>query len=204
MAAHVGTLAAGTRLWRIHSGAPDRGALTLNQTPAGAGSGRFHSSDGSYHYSYFGEDISTCIAETYCRSLPLDDRVPRILRRAKLSGRVLSQVTVTDDVLVALVHGSHLATIGQDTWLTKCDPVDYGTTRDWATAILGGTDGILGLKYRARNDEAKFSVVMTIGADTGVGLCDLMTVSQGPITLDDRAGLELVRSHLAKYNATVI
>lgn len=204
MAAHVGTLAAGTRLWRIHSGAPDRGALTLNQTPAGAGGGRFHSSDGSYHYSYFGEDISTCIAETYCRSLPLDDRVPRILRRAKLSGRVLSQVTVTDDVLVALVHGSHLATIGQDTWLTKCDPVDYGTTRDWATAILRGTDGILGLKYRARNDEDKFSVVMTIGADTGVGLCDLMTVSQGPITLDDRAGLELVRSHLAKYNATVI
>ncbi len=183
---------------------PNRGALTLNPTPAGAAGGRFDSADGSYHYSYFGEDISTCIAETYCRSLPLDDHLPRILRKAKLAGRVLSQVTVTDDVPVALVHGSHLAAIGQDTWLTKCDPVDYRTTRDWAAAILHGTDGVLGIKYRARNDEDKFSVVMAIKPNAGVGLPDLMTVSRGPIVLDDRAGLELVRSHLAKYNATLI
>ncbi|PBC47642.1 hypothetical protein CJ177_42720 [Rhodococcus sp. ACPA1] len=202
--AHVGSLTAGTKLWRIHSGDPSRGVLTLNPTPAGAGGGRFDSSDGSYHYSYFGEDISTCIAETYCRSLPLDDHVPRILRKAKLAGRVLSQVTVTDDVPVALVHGSHLAAIGQDTWLTKCDPVDYRTTRDWAASILHGTDGVLGIKYRARNDEDRFSVVMTIKPNAGAGLHDLMAVSRGPIVLDDRAGVELVRSHLAQYNATVI
>ncbi|KXX54189.1 RES domain-containing protein, partial [Rhodococcus sp. LB1] len=145
-----------------------------------------------------------CIAETYCRSLPLDDHIPRILRKAKLAGRVLSQVTVTDDAPVALVHGSHLAAIGQDTWLTKCDPVDYRTTRDWAASILHGTDGVLGIKYRARNDEDRFSVVMTIKPNAGVGLHDLMAVSRGPIVLDDRAGVELVRSHLAKYNATVI
>ncbi|MDV7088992.1 RES family NAD+ phosphorylase [Rhodococcus opacus] len=107
MTAHIGSLTAGTKLWRIHSGDPNRDVLTLNPTPAGATGGRFDSSDGSYHYSYFGEDISTCIAETYCRSLPLDDHIPRILRKAKLAGRVLSQVTVTDDVPVALVHGSH-------------------------------------------------------------------------------------------------
>ncbi|MGW4335753.1 RES family NAD+ phosphorylase [Rhodococcus koreensis] len=74
---HVGSLTAGTKLWRIHSSDPNRGVLTLNPTPAGAGGGRFDSSDGSYHYSYFGGDISACIAETYCRSLPLDDPVPK-------------------------------------------------------------------------------------------------------------------------------
>ncbi|MHA4853848.1 RES family NAD+ phosphorylase [Rhodococcus sp. MSC1_016] len=204
MTAHVGSLTAGTKLWRIHSADPDRDVLTLNPTPAGAGGGRFDSSDGSYHYSYFGEDISTCIAETYCRSLPLDDHVPRILRKAKLAGRVLSQVTVTDDVPVALVHGSHLAAIGQDTWLTKCDPVDYRTTRHWAASILHGTAGVLGIKYRARNDEDRFSVVMTIKPNAGVELHELMAVSRDPIKLDDRAGLELVRSHLAQYNATLI
>ncbi|TCN53558.1 RES domain-containing protein [Rhodococcus sp. SMB37] len=134
----------------------------------------------------------------------MDDHVPRILRKAKLAGRVLSQITVTDDIPVASAHGAHLAAIGQDTWLTKCDPVDYRTTRDWAAAILRGTDGILGIKYRTRNDEDRFSVVMTITPDAGVGLRDLMAVSHGPITLDDRAGVELVRSHLAAYNATVL
>ncbi|GAF47507.1 RES family NAD+ phosphorylase [Rhodococcus wratislaviensis] len=129
----------------------------------------------------------------------------RILRKTKLAGRVLSQVTVTDDVPVTLVHGSHLAAIGQDTWLTKCDPVDYRTTRDWAASILDETTkGVVGIKYRARNDEDKFSVVMTIKPNVGVGLHDLMAVSRGPIKLDDRAGLELVRSHLATYNAPVI
>ena len=47
-------------------------------------------------------------------------------------------------------------------------------------------------------------VVMTIKPNAGVGLHDLMAVSRGPIMLDAKAGLELVRSHLAKYNATVI
>ena len=104
----------------------------------------------------------------------------------------------------SLVHGSHLAAIGQDTWLTKCDPVDYRITRDWAASVLRGTGGVLGIRYRARNDEDRFSVVMTINPTAGVGLHDLMTVSRGPIMLDDRAGLELVRSHLAQYNATLI
>lgn len=45
---------------------------------------------------------------------------------------------------------------------------------------------------------------MTITPDAGVALDDLMTVTQGPIALDDRAGFELVRSHLARCNATVL
>ena len=45
---------------------------------------------------------------------------------------------------------------------------------------------------------------MTIKPNAGVGLHDLVAVPRGPIMLDDRDGLELVRSHLAKYNATVI
>ncbi|MGW4335754.1 hypothetical protein ACWEK5_23490 [Rhodococcus koreensis] len=121
-----------------------------------------------------------------------------------MAGRVPSQVTVTDGVPVALAHRLHLAAIGQDTWLTKCDPVDYRITRDWAASILDGTAGVLGIKYRARNDEDRFSVVMTIMPNAGVGLHDLMAVSRGPIALDDRAEVELVRSHLTTCNATLI
>ncbi|MFD4267192.1 RES family NAD+ phosphorylase [Rhodococcus sp. NPDC058481] len=196
---------AGTKLWRIHSCAPDRHVLTLNPSPADPiRGGRFDSPDGSYRYSYFGDDISVCIAETYCRSLPLDDTVPRILRRRKLEGRVLSQVQVTTEFPVALLHGRHLAAIGQDLWLTKSDPVDYPRTRQWAAAVVSGTDA-RGIKYRARNDEDCFSIVMTIRADAAppVELGDLMKVVRDPIPLDDAAGLELVRSHLAVYNATL-
>jgi hypothetical protein len=203
--AEVASIPAGTKLWRIHSGAPDRHVLSLNRTPAHpVHGGRFDSPDGSFHYSYFGDDISVCIAETYCRSLPLDDSVPRILRRKKLEGRVLSQVQVTTAFPVALLHGRHLAAIGQDLWLTKCDPVDYPRTQQWAAAVLSGTE-VHGIKYRARNDEDRFSVVMTIRADTDppVALADLMAVVRDPIPLDDASGLELVRSHLAVYNATL-
>ncbi len=64
--------------------------------------------------------------------------------------------------------------------LTKCDPVGYRITRDWAASILDGTEGVLGNTYRACNDADRFSVVMTSKPSAGVGLRDLMTVSQGP------------------------
>ena len=203
--ADVGWVPAGTRLWRIHSGAPDRHVLTLNPTRADPLiGGRFDSPDGAYGYSYFGGDVSACIAETFCRSLPLDDRTPRILRHRRLTGRVLSEVEVTADFPVALLHGRHLAAIGQDLWLTKCDPVDYVMTRRWAAAIVAGT-AVRGVKYRARNDEDRFSVIMTVRADPTppLGLGELMTPVRDPIPLDDATGMELVRSHLAAYNATL-
>ncbi|MGW4340186.1 hypothetical protein ACWEK5_46555 [Rhodococcus koreensis] len=45
---------------------------------------------------------------------------------------------------------------------TKCDPVGYRIIRDWAASILDGTEGVLGITYRACDDADRFSVVMTI------------------------------------------
>lgn len=49
--------------------------------------------------------------------------------------------------------GPALSQLGQDTWLTKCEPNKDVLTRRWAAAIAGWAPEAAGLAYRCRHDE---------------------------------------------------
>lgn len=199
--AKTGNLDSGTLLWRVHSSS--RGALQLNPTvPAPDAGGRFDTDDGSYSYLYLGDSVHAAVAETFVRALPLDG-APRIFRARKLVGRAISQVEVVDTVPVALLHGSRLNHVGQDTWLTKCDPVDYPLTRAWARCVLEGTPAAQGIAYRCRNDEDRFAYLLVVrGAPVP---CDFPGLKEtgARLELDSDDGRELLNAVLPAYNAVL-
>lgn len=118
----------GSRLWRVHT--TGYGATAMNAAPSpGLGrGGRFDSADGSYAYTYLGQDRSAAIAETLCRDLEAEQS-KRIVPAKAVRGRLLSEVEVRERITVVVLHGAGLTGVGQDTWLTKCAPRDYLFTR---------------------------------------------------------------------------
>ncbi|QDQ98419.1 RES family NAD+ phosphorylase [Tomitella fengzijianii] len=197
--AHVEQLAAGTRLWRIHSAR--RGAAEPNPTtPKQGAGGRFDSDDGSYAYLYAGDSHEAAIAEALCRDLPLGG-APRIVPAAMLRNRLLTALEVIEDLQVASLRGPHLSAIGQDLWLTESEAVDYPLTRRWAAAILEATPAV-GLAYRCRHDEDRLAWILTApldhANDTG-----LRAVVDSTIRLDDTVGKILVSRVLDAHSAVL-
>jgi len=115
-------------MWRIH--ATTRGAADLNPTPSPRvrKGGRFDSLDGRYAYTYLGDNPAAAVAETLCRTLPVDQS-PRLIPRAQIIGRVLSELRTTRDISVVDLTGTGSARINAEIWLTKCDPSGYLATR---------------------------------------------------------------------------
>ncbi|MDI9919002.1 RES family NAD+ phosphorylase, partial [Rhodococcus sp. IEGM 1379] len=133
--AHWSTLAAGTRVWRVHS--TRRSTLAPNPTaqPDELSGDRFDSLDGVFAYLYIADSPGGAIAETICRDLPLDPTVARIVPASAVTGRTLTALRVTRTLTVAALHGPRLSAVGQDLWLTKCEARHYVTTRRWVAAI---------------------------------------------------------------------
>jgi hypothetical protein len=84
--------------------------------------------------------------------------------------------------LVSL-HGPGLSRIGQDTWLTSCDAIEYVYTRAWALGIRGWVPDAAGFAWRSRLDDSKFSYVLfgdVLTADSLVKVGSSMRCLQGP------------------------
>lgn len=190
----------GTRLWRIH--AAERDAIAMNPTPrpAAAAGGRFDSIDGSYAYCYLGASARAAIAETMTRDLPLDG-APRLVPRAALVRRQLSQVRLTTAIAVVTLHGPGLAQLGQDTWLTKSEARDYLLTRRWARTIRGWAPAGGGFASRCRHDEDEIAYVLF--TDPEIATHPGLTATETTVALDTPTGHTLVRDVLAVYNATL-
>ncbi|MFF0813601.1 RES family NAD+ phosphorylase [Rhodococcus sp. NPDC003318] len=199
-AALVTTIPAGTTMWRIH--ATSRGATDLNPTPSPRvrRGGRFDSLDGSYAYTYLGDSPAAAVAETLCRTLPVDQS-PRLIPRAQIADRVLSEATATRDVSVVDLTGTGAARINAGIWLTKCDPSGYLATRTWAAAILAANPGVDGIQFRPRHDENTLSWLLT-GPATTARHPALASVG-GVIHLDSPAGHHLLGALLTPHNAAL-
>lgn len=196
----ITTIAAGTSLWRIHAAA--RGATDLNPTPSPRvrRGGRFDSLDGSYSYTYVGDSPAAAVAETLCRTLPIDQS-PRLIPRAQIADRVLSELTATRDITVVDLTGTGAARINAEIWLTKCDPSGYLATRAWAAAILSANPDVDGLQFRPRHDENTLSWLLT-GTPTTPRHPALAAVG-GVIPLDSPDGHYLLGALLTPHNAAL-
>lgn len=199
-AALLTTVPAGTSVWRIHSAT--RGAADLNPTPrprVRAG-GRFDSMDGSYAYLYIGDSPAAAVAETLCRNLPVDQS-PRLIPRAQVSGRVLSELRTTRPLRVVDLTGTGAARINAGVWLTKCDPSGYLHTRRWAAAILAANPRVDGVQYRPRHDENTLSWMLADSPATTAH--PAVEAVGGLIPLDSADGHYLLGALLTAHNAAL-
>jgi hypothetical protein len=196
----VETVAAGTRLWRIHEDRFDATQMNPRARPHVEAGGRFDSVDGSYAYLYLGDSPEAAIAETLCRSL-FGTEADRIVPAITIRRRVLSALVVVQNLTVTSAHGADLNQLGQDLWLTKCNPADYLLTRAWAAAILSWTVPNDGLGYRCRNDEDRHAwVLMT---DPGVSHHPNLAGTGEQLLLDTPEGRAILRRTLVTDNATL-
>ncbi|GAB2656638.1 RES family NAD+ phosphorylase [Prescottella soli] len=189
-----------TSVWRIHS--DTRGAADLNPTPRPRArlGGRFDSLDGSYSYLYAGDSPAAAVAETLCRSLPIDQS-PRLIPRVQIRGRVLSELRTTRSVRVADLTGTGAARINAGVWLTKCDPSGYLHARRWAAAILAANPGIDGLQYRPRHDENNLAWMLADSPATRAH--PAVAAVGGVVPLDSADGHYLLGALLTAHNAAL-
>lgn len=195
-------IAAGTLVWRIHSDADHRGADVLDPTPSATvrRGGRFDSIDGSYSYLYLGDSPAAAVAETLCRNLPVDQS-PRLIPRAQVKGRVLTQLRITRPVHVVDLTGTGSTRINAGVWLTKCSPDGYLYTRQWARKVLKANGGVAGLQYRPRHDENTLAWMLTGTPSTNTH--DALAVTDQRITLDSADGHFLLGDILTQHNAAL-
>jgi hypothetical protein len=169
-------------------------------SPTIPGGGRFDSLDGSYSCSYFGQSPEGALAETVFRDLPLDG-TPRIIQKARWRPFLISQLETTRDIELTCCHGPALSSLGQDPWLTKCEPRHYVRTRQWAAAIRGWQPDADGLSYRCRNDEDQLAVVLF--GPPGAGLFDCIEPLGPPRPLNEQPALDLIRHVALAHNSSL-
>lgn len=198
--ASIVTVPADTPVWRIHNS--NRGAAELNPTarPRARVGGRFDSLDGSFAYLYLGDSPAAAVAETLCRNLPVDQS-PRLIPRAQIRGRVLSELRTTRPVRVVDLTGTGATQINAGVWLTKCDPSGYLHARRWAAAILAAHPGIDGLQYRPRHDENNLAWMLANSPATRAH--PAVAPVGGVVPLDSADGHYLLGALLTAHNAAL-
>ncbi|OYD70186.1 RES domain-containing protein [Rhodococcus sp. OK302] len=196
----ITTIPVGMSLWRIHSAT--RGAADLNPIarPRVRVGGRFDSIDGSYSYLYLGDSPAAAVGETLCRNLPVNHS-PRLIPRAQIVDRVLSELRTVRPVQVVDLTGTGAARINAGAWLTKCDPSGYLHTRRWAAAILAANPDVDGIQYRPRHDENTLSWMLS--DSPSVSSHPAVEAVAGLIPLDCADGHYLLGTLLTAHNAAL-
>ena len=195
-------LPAGTILRRVHRG-HDAAAFNPTAQPTTLDGGRFDSLDGSYAYTYLGQDDDGAIAEVLCRDLPMSG-ASRLVPRKRLAGRRITSVEVTRDLHILVLHGAALSHVGAGLWLTKSEADQYVATRAWARWLLDRLPRIDGFEYRCRHDEDRLAWVLFDGLASGnPRAAGGLRPQPDTVPLDVGAGLADVEQVLAHHNAAV-
>ena len=197
-------LAAGAVLSRVHR--TDFDGVDFN--PVGSdvlfGGGRFDSTDADpYPYLYAGEVDRTALAETLLRDLPANDRGARFLAKKYWRGRRLSRFELTRSLpVVSLVTGEDLGAIGQDTWLTTCDPADYPQTRAWAHWLRRIAPGAAGMIWLSKRQPGSLSACL-FGDRCPPGS---LVETDGPLSVPcvfEEGGFDWLRANLAGFRVAI-
>jgi hypothetical protein len=192
-------LAAGTSLFRVHRADPSRPAGNFRDpraTPTFGG--RFDVTERSLRHLYAGLSPAGAVAEYVLR----DDRRPtstvRQVPLAALADRVITEFRAPHGIDLVSLAGPDLGQVGQDVWLTKCEPSDYPLTQEWGTAIRGWCVWAHGFIWRGRLNENEFACIL-YRPEPADPLEPI--VSTTPIDRED--GLDLVRAILLEHAVTV-
>jgi hypothetical protein len=209
------TLAAGTRLSRVHSA--QFGAAQFNPTLADPhwGGARFDATEADrYGYLYAGSDSACAVAETLLSDLPEAPGGGRFLPRSKIARRKISRLILSADVpLVSLCDGGELGRLGQDdNWLASCTSAEYPFTRRWGHALRAWVSEAQGFVWPSRRDAAKrayvlfedrFTAALTLDPDERAEDTEALPPVPGQLALDTPDGERYLLSILAHYSVTL-
>jgi hypothetical protein len=201
----TGEIAAGTVLSRVHH--TDFGASDFN--PVGSevlfGGGRFDSTaEDPYGYLYVGETDRTALAETLLRDLAANDRGARFLPKKSWRDRQLSRLELMQALhVVSLVSGEDLGAIGQDTWLTTCDPVDYPQTRAWAHWLRQVEPAAAGMLWLSRRQPGSLSACLFEDRVPSGSLVEVGGPLAGSCVFEEDDGCDWLRTNLAAFRVAI-
>lgn len=196
-------LEAGSRVWRVHSSRWDADSFNPSAAPSVLRGGRFDSVDGSFAYTYVGEDEEAAVAETIMRDLPFDGH-PRIVLKTRFEDKFVTGVEVLRQLSLVSLLGADLTQVGQDLWLTKCDADEYLLTRAWSAAIRGWAPNADGFVYRCRHDEERLAYVLFDDGDVPVSRArGSLRATLDTLSLRSPGGLEVLRRVASRHNASL-
>jgi len=164
----IEVLRRGTVLWRIH--ADGRGPTEFRSTGAEqkrsdpvthGNEGRFDCRRGEYAYLYLAETRLAAFAEAFLRDDVVHHPSARFVRRDKVTRAALSRIELTHPLtLVDLRGAAGLTRVGQDSWLTSSEEVDYPITQLWAEAMWRWAPHADGLCWMAKRDNLHFAAML--------------------------------------------
>ena len=168
-------LSTGTSFWRIHGqgrGPTDfrsTGAEQKRADPVTHGNeGRFDCQRGEYEYLYLAETQQAALAEAFLRDDVVKDPSARFLRRDRVTRACLSRIELTDNLAIVDLRGAAgLTRVGQDSWLTSSEEVDYPLTQLWARAIRRWAPDADGLCWMAKRDNTHYAAMLFNDHDPG-------------------------------------
>lgn len=201
-------LPASTVLYRVHLAAYP--AHAFNPMPAHRyyGGGRFDATDDDrYPYLYAGESLEVAITEMLLRDLPCDATGTRHLPLSAIKGRRISTViTNTDLDLVSLRTAADLGAVGQDAWLTTCEPASYAQSRYWAHWIRERAPTAAGLVWMSHREPTQEAVVFFGDRTPSTAITTTTTPALPPGTeaqFDTPRGRRALKRLLATYNVVL-
>lgn len=173
--AYVETYSTDTGWFRVHSQRRNpAGFNPLQVTGRGdSAAGRFdsdtaHVAGRPYGYLYVTSDRNGpdgAFAEVLLRRLRVTDPGPRPIPRRAVEGLSLSRLSPRRELRLVVLHSGWVHQIGQDNWLTDCDPTGYPLTREWAAAVRRWAPDVDGMIWRSRWDDSHYAAV--VWADLG-------------------------------------
>ncbi|MGL5128580.1 MAG: RES family NAD+ phosphorylase [Aeromonas popoffii] len=143
------TLAAGTKMWRVHKS--DYTGAGFNP---GYGDARFSPIDNTSGQRiptlYAGESIDVALMESVFHDVPHSGDL-KTYSISKFDGQMISELTLTEDVLMAKLHGPALRHLGiTEAELIHSDASEYQHTRAWAEKIHASEPNAKGLKWDSK------------------------------------------------------
>lgn len=173
-------------LWRIHRA--ERDALWFGPEHGEAPRNRFDAPHGEYRICYLGGSPAAAFVETLLRG-----RRRRVVARATLRGRMISEIHLDRALRIARLDGPGMVSlgVGSDT----IHGADYTVSRRLALEAYRQESGIDGLRYRSRWDDDCFCVALFDRAASAV------TVERGGDTMDRSPR---IRALLALYHVGVV
>lgn len=198
-------LAASAVFSRVHQTA--YAATEFNQVGSDVlfGGGRFDSTtEDVYGYLYAGESDSSAVAEGLLRDVDANDRGYRFLAKKYWRGRQLSRVRTSKPVtLIAIRSGLELGAIGQDTWLTTCDPDDYPQTRAWAHWLRSIAPHAAGVVWLSKREPAAEVLLLFEDRCPNGLLVEVPGALAGPCVFEQDEGFQWLRQTLADYRVSI-
>jgi hypothetical protein len=115
-------------------------------------------------------------------------------------------VTTTDLDLVSLRSARDLGALGQDTWLTTCDPHSYAQSRHWAHWIRSHAPHAAGYCWMSKREPAQSAFILfgdRVPAGAVAITCDPGLPADDEAVFDTARGRRALRRRLADYNVAL-